>query len=270
MNRSTFRKEALQHLSSPDQLDQLIQITNLPSWLFLAACIGIVCAGLAWGIFGSITTSIQQVGALTRSNPVLAINAPAIGQIMDIQVEVGDSVQAGDVVAHLFSLEQQIEITSPASGRILSIRVSGGTTVDTNSPVVTLEALDQPQQTLDAVTYLTLEQVQQVETGMTVRVIPISAQAQTNGYLEGRVTSVAQIPAAFEEILLVYPDPQLVEALLNQGPLVEVRIQLLSDENGGFLWSTSQENPFTPVTGSPAQITIVTSEERPINQIIPS
>lgn len=53
-NSTIFRKEALERLSSPEQLDQLMQIVNPRSWLPLITLGGLLSMGLLWSIFGKI------------------------------------------------------------------------------------------------------------------------------------------------------------------------------------------------------------------------
>ena len=56
MQSKIFRKAALERLSSPEQLDQLMQITNSKGWLALIALAIILGAALVWAIFGRIPT----------------------------------------------------------------------------------------------------------------------------------------------------------------------------------------------------------------------
>lgn len=51
---SIFRKEALERLSSPEQLDQLMKIVTPRSWLPLVTLGGLLGMGLLWSFFGRI------------------------------------------------------------------------------------------------------------------------------------------------------------------------------------------------------------------------
>ena len=50
---SIFRKEALERLSSPEQLDQLMKIVTPRSWLPLVTLGGLLGMGLLWSFFGA-------------------------------------------------------------------------------------------------------------------------------------------------------------------------------------------------------------------------
>jgi HlyD family secretion protein len=55
-----FRKESLERLSSPEQLDQLMQVVNPRSWLPLATIGSLVVLGLIWSLIGRIPITITN------------------------------------------------------------------------------------------------------------------------------------------------------------------------------------------------------------------
>jgi hypothetical protein len=61
---SIFRKESLERLSSPEQLDQLIQIVRPKSWLPLATLATLVGLGLLWSLLGRIPITARGNGIL--------------------------------------------------------------------------------------------------------------------------------------------------------------------------------------------------------------
>ncbi|MEL7495943.1 MAG: hypothetical protein AAGJ95_18540, partial [Cyanobacteria bacterium J06554_11] len=69
-NNSIFRKEALERLSSPEQLDQLMKIVTPRSWLPLAALGGLLACGLAWSFVGRIPVTTTGRGALVFADTV--------------------------------------------------------------------------------------------------------------------------------------------------------------------------------------------------------
>jgi HlyD family secretion protein len=96
-----FRKVALERLSSPEQLDQLLQVTDAKGWLALAALAALLLAGLGWGIFGTIPTEASGSSILIRSGGVSDVVPAGSGQVTEVLVHVGDEVAKGQVVAHI-------------------------------------------------------------------------------------------------------------------------------------------------------------------------
>ncbi|NET48586.1 MAG: hypothetical protein F6K09_07615 [Merismopedia sp. SIO2A8] len=61
-----FRQESLERLSSPEQLDQLMQIVNSRSWIPLASMGALMGIGLIWSIFGSISVTVSGKGLIVH------------------------------------------------------------------------------------------------------------------------------------------------------------------------------------------------------------
>ncbi len=101
MQNRLFRKISIERLSSPDQLDLLLQITRPRGWVALTGLGLLVFVGLGWGIFGRVSNRVQGEGILIRSGGVLEVVAPVGGRVTDVSVEVGDSITEGQVIAWL-------------------------------------------------------------------------------------------------------------------------------------------------------------------------
>jgi hypothetical protein len=67
LHNKLFRKIAIDRLSSPEELDQLMQVTTLRSWLILAALSGLFIMAAVWGIWGSLTTTAPGRGILVET-----------------------------------------------------------------------------------------------------------------------------------------------------------------------------------------------------------
>lgn len=96
-----FRKVALERLSSPEQLDQLMQVTRPQGWLALAGLVTLILAAVAWGVFGSIPTEALGQGILLRQGGVSELFAAGSGQVEEMLVRVGDTVEKGQAVARI-------------------------------------------------------------------------------------------------------------------------------------------------------------------------
>jgi HlyD family secretion protein len=96
-----FRKVALERLSSPEQLDQLMQVTTPKGWLALTALSALLATALVWGIFGAIPTEAAGEGILLRRGGVSSLVAAENGQVEEILVSVGDVIEKGQVVARI-------------------------------------------------------------------------------------------------------------------------------------------------------------------------
>jgi hypothetical protein len=116
-DNSIFRKEALERLSSPEQLDQLMQIVTPRSWLPLVTLGSLLGLGLLWSFVGRIpvTTTGHAILVYSDTNPdelvgVAHFDAAEIAQIqpgmkvlMIPDVE-GDHQAAGGIYARVKSV----------------------------------------------------------------------------------------------------------------------------------------------------------------------
>ncbi|HEX9944652.1 MAG TPA: NHLP bacteriocin system secretion protein [Thermoanaerobaculia bacterium] len=96
-----FRKVALERLSSPEQLDQLMQVTDPKGWFALGALGVLLLTSVAWGVFGAIPTEARGEGILLRRGGVSSLVAAENGQVQEILVAVGDVIAKGQVVARI-------------------------------------------------------------------------------------------------------------------------------------------------------------------------
>ncbi|MGK5094262.1 NHLP bacteriocin system secretion protein [Deltaproteobacteria bacterium TL4] len=101
MRQHIFRKTSLERLSSPEQLDQLMQITTPKGWFSLIALSSLLFVTILWGIFGMIPTKVNGQGILIKKGGILNIVSMSSGQISDIAVVVGDLVDKGQTVARI-------------------------------------------------------------------------------------------------------------------------------------------------------------------------
>ncbi|MBF4692597.1 NHLP bacteriocin system secretion protein [Fusibacter ferrireducens] len=101
MSNQIFRKVALDRLSSPEELDQLITVTNPRGWLALIGIGCILITILIWGILGNVSTQVEGAGLLTTSGGVVSVTHPVSGQVTDVSVVSGDYVKQGDVIARI-------------------------------------------------------------------------------------------------------------------------------------------------------------------------
>jgi HlyD family secretion protein len=112
MPNPLFRESALQNLSSPEQLDQLIKITQPRSWIVLAGIGFILAVTVLWSIFGSLPTTLTGQGIIIRTGGTFDIVALGNGIVTDFgDFKVADVIHKGDVIGHVDQpvLAQQIE-----------------------------------------------------------------------------------------------------------------------------------------------------------------
>ncbi|MEM7553429.1 MAG: NHLP bacteriocin system secretion protein [Cyanobacteria bacterium P01_A01_bin.84] len=105
-----YRKEALQKVASPEQLDLLVRVTNPKRWASLIALGSLVIAGGAWSWFGRIPIIVKGRGVLVYPSQVVPVQASNPGRILKMDVKTGDKVEKGQVIATLDQSELRSQL----------------------------------------------------------------------------------------------------------------------------------------------------------------
>ena len=116
-----FRKVALERLSSPEQLDQLMEVTTPKGWLALTALGALLVTAISWGVFGSIPTEATGEGILLRRGGVSNVVAAENGQVEEILAGVGDVIEKGQVVARIRQ-EEQLRLIQDTREKLAGVR----------------------------------------------------------------------------------------------------------------------------------------------------
>lgn len=96
-----FRKVSLDRLSSPEQLDELMHVTGLRSWIALLALLLLLISASIWGFSGSIPTTVNGEGAIVRQGGIMNVVSRGAGILMELNVQVGDRVTANQVIGRV-------------------------------------------------------------------------------------------------------------------------------------------------------------------------
>ncbi|PJJ08098.1 HlyD family secretion protein [Flavobacterium sp. 1] len=110
MSASFFRKSALEKLSTPEKLDQLIKVTGTKAWIALITIIVAIFTALMWSFMGTVKTKLDVVGVVLGGD-VHEVVATAQGQLVELKIAIGNNVKKGDIIATIRQPElfQQIE-----------------------------------------------------------------------------------------------------------------------------------------------------------------
>ncbi|MCS0583570.1 NHLP bacteriocin system secretion protein [Massilia pinisoli] len=100
--KNIFRQSALNRLSSPEELNSLLQVTSVKGWLALAGLGLLIITAVLWAILGSLPTKlVAQQCILVKNGGVNVLSSSAGGRLSDLAVDVGDKVTRGQIIGRL-------------------------------------------------------------------------------------------------------------------------------------------------------------------------
>lgn len=110
MNDKIFRKKSVEKMSSPEQLNDYIKVTNPGVWIVLSAIVVLLIGVCVWGVFGKLETKISVACESRGGEAVLYIKEKDISSVKkDMTVSIGgNSYTVTSVSAEPVSVTEEI------------------------------------------------------------------------------------------------------------------------------------------------------------------
>ncbi|MEI6985819.1 MAG: NHLP bacteriocin system secretion protein [Rhodospirillaceae bacterium] len=105
-----FREQALERLSSPDQLDQAMRVARPIGWLAIGLFLVVTIMAGTWATISTAPVIVRGQGILIEQGGVTDIVAASEGRVIDLAVDVGAYVEKGTLIARISlpEIEQRI------------------------------------------------------------------------------------------------------------------------------------------------------------------
>ena len=87
-----YRKSSLEKLSSPEQLDKMIEITSPMFWIGAAGGGIVLIAALLWSVFARLPINVQSNGIFISKGGIQTVYAQNPGTVKEILVSKGETV----------------------------------------------------------------------------------------------------------------------------------------------------------------------------------
>ncbi len=161
--------------------------------------------------------------------------------LLDEELKIEQQKRSIERLKRRLKLEQAI--TSPHSGQVLEIRVNEGDVIDAGEAIATL-ALETPGGELEneALIYVSSVDGKKIKPGTHAEVVPSLFQKSRYGFIRGEVVYVSALPASFESIRTSLRNDRLAQELSGGASSFEVRVRLDRDPStiSGLSWSSSK------------------------------
>ena len=185
-----------------------------------------------------------------------SVKASILDQLKNEKQQYVDQKENGTVVA-------------TEDGVISNLSVAKGSAVGEGSEVVQIQMGDSSKRII--VCYVPVTSGRKIEKDMKVLVYPTTVDKQEYGHMEATVVRVDEYVTSTEKMQRQLGSSQLVEAFLQNGPVVEVVCELRTSDKtaSGYYWSSNKGANLMIQAGTMVEASIVTEEKTPISMLIP-
>jgi len=299
--QTLFSKSALDHLSTPEQLNQQTKIVKPFYWLGISAFVLLIASIIIWGFYGNINSTINLQGIVFPKSGVTNIVTGYSGMVQDVLYQIGDSVKKGDIIAVIpdenllnqiddvkFKLERassskknklkkQLEelytdyeqhsiIRSTQDGIIQNI-ISVGQVLGTGDDVANILVNSQYSNNRQVVAYVPLKVAKRLQIGMEAQICPSYVSREEYGYMKGYISSIGEIPVTDSSLERYYGSIEYVSDILPSESCVEILIAVQVDETSAnfFQWSNKKGNDLSVEVGTICNIQTIIQSNPPIH-----
>ncbi len=110
MARQIFRQAALGRLAAPEQLDRPSQLVRPRAWIALTALLFAAASTVIWSINARAPVKVTGQGILFDPGLLMDVMSGSAGRIVELDLDAGSDVRAGDVIARIGRPELQLDL----------------------------------------------------------------------------------------------------------------------------------------------------------------
>lgn len=169
------------------------------------------------------------------------------------------------------SIQNDYQIIAQSDGKIASVMVKKGDIVGQGTVVASIAKTGSNVKALEAVIYVPVSDGKKITEGMEVKIYPSTVQKEEYGYMIGTVVEVPEYPVSTETVMSTLGNEALARELTGQGAPLEVRVDLVADEDtvSGYAWSSKKGADVNVENGTLCGAAVVVAKQRPISMVIP-
>ena len=259
------------------------------TWLAAAVMLLAAAGALVWCFAGTITRSVRITGVVFPQYGIEQVTSEMDGLVSYVQVEVGDMVEAGDLVAivpqgelleqirqarEAQAPQEELEelrsayqassmIYTPVSGRVVEL-VETGSRVQAGEVVAGITSADIYSNEAEIRAYVPSAVARSIQKGMEVQVYPSAADSENYSPAQGLVSDISDYPITETDISEALGRFYAGEIVPQDENIVEIRVTLLAgSEETAAAWSRAEGEAIAIETGTLCEMEIITSEMTP-------
>ncbi len=222
-----FRAKALASASGGNRLNTLSPVISPHTWVVTLAMVLLLGITVYWGFNGRIPISVVGSGVFLHGERIDTVHTTVDGSVIEIRKHPGDQIAAGECLAVLKTTDSMTEIVASAAGELISIDVEVGDSVTSGR---TIGVVVVGPSALKCIAFLPITEGKLIESGQSVIMHYNTAAAGGNGQARGKVVFVEKFITSAERIFSRVPNRQFVAMIQERfGGVAEVGILVEAD-----------------------------------------
>lgn len=168
--------------------------------------------------------------------------------------------------------ERRRSLISPVDGTVVELNANVGDLVRSGQTILRLlPSRPSEHDELRAIVFVPNNDGKKIKPGMPAHIMPSTTRLQKDGFIQGEVLSVADIPSSREGIMRRLQNAAQVDALLQTGAPFEVEVKLETDPSApsGYRWSSGIGPDVSIDAGTIASADMIVERRRVISLALP-
>lgn len=275
MSTALFRRRALERVSSPEQLDQVVRAALPLQWVALIALLVVVAGAVAWSAIATVPTTVPGPGIYLPVGGLHPASTPVAGTVTSLPaLSVGNQVSAGQTLATVTAPAAQgapgapptYGVLAPLDGVVVNVYHLSGTYEGAGQTVGVIEPSGRP---LVVYSYVDDLKAPALHRGTEAQVSFAGGIGATYGFAKGVVASVSPYPVDPATVQALTANTSLADVARGLGPIREVIVDLTpSSTPSGLAWARGQGPPGKLPAGLGIDMTFVVGSHHPISNVI--
>ena len=264
MKKNLFRKETLDVLDNPGQINDFIRVTTPPLYIVILSmtiCSIVVCL---WLVFGTVTEHVQAVAVVfPHDSPERVCNKTG-GEVDQLFVIKGLHVTKGMPLMAVRNHGKTDTLYADHAGMVTNSKA-----VDDSfrAHETLMEIIPDKNNHLnrELITYVRYKDLRELAPGLEVQVTPVDLHREDYGYIVGHITKINPFPVRLEEAREQSVIRNFVDTIFPDETAYEVRLVVDADNaNPNLLkWSREQSKQIRLNTMSFCNVQII-SQRKPV------
>lgn len=260
-DRQIFRESSLENINTHDDLDELLQVNSIPTWLWLAAIFFMITGFLLWVFMGSISERVTGHGQIITMDKPDKVFASEAGIVDTIFYKTGDLVLPGQTLLNIYipDKDTSLSMISRSGGEIIEISVREGDYIEKGAMIMQVaNNLEKPAFSPGIVFFVNESDVLKLQPGMLAE-LQINSPELPYSFRKATVVSISKYRTA-PELVKKYTGLIDSDRKMESGNFYEVRANLNVNVKN---MTDSEKMMIRSMNGIYCKISVVVSTESP-------